>query len=238
MASHSRADSAPRRGRSRGRPPKGRARLTRERILTAALDLVAHEGLDSLSMRRLAAELGVNPMSIYHHVESKRALLDALVERAFGQFRMPPAPTAEWEEQVRAWAEGYRALTLRYQRLVLHLVSDPRAASRAASMVAEPLYAALRDAGLKPEGVLRAADTLVDLVHGIALAESARPRLDPLDRRAILGQAVVPAEAPTLHEVVGALSPEQAVHDWDAAFAAALDLLLAGVRATAEGAAS
>ena len=53
--------------------------LTRERVLTAALEIVDREGLARLSMRRLGAELGVDPMAVYYHIPNKAALLDAMV---------------------------------------------------------------------------------------------------------------------------------------------------------------
>ncbi|HEY6737567.1 MAG TPA: TetR family transcriptional regulator, partial [Actinopolymorphaceae bacterium] len=66
-----------------------RVGLTRERVLDAALALVDREGLAALSMRRLGAELGVEAMTLYHHVANKAALLDGLVERIF-TFAEPP----------------------------------------------------------------------------------------------------------------------------------------------------
>src|SRR5688572_5528682 len=95
-ASHSRRGPP----RTRGAAPtlstrptrRARARpgLTRERVLHAALQIVDSEGLDALSMRRLAAELGVQAMSLYSHLADKKALLDGLQEIVLRQ--MPPAP--------------------------------------------------------------------------------------------------------------------------------------------------
>ena len=60
-------------GRRLGRPKAGQELLTRERILDAALRLVDEQGMAALSMRRLAAELGVDPMALYHHLPGKAA---------------------------------------------------------------------------------------------------------------------------------------------------------------------
>ena len=68
--------SSPKRG---GRPRAGQEALSRGRILDAALRLVDEEGMGALSMRRLGAELGVNPMSIYHHLPGKGAVVSGLV---------------------------------------------------------------------------------------------------------------------------------------------------------------
>src|SRR5690606_38257905 len=78
-------------GRAMGRPRAGERRLTRERILHAALELVDREGVAALSMRRLAAALDVDPMAIYHHLDGKEAVIAGLVELAFGELRIPPA---------------------------------------------------------------------------------------------------------------------------------------------------
>ena len=66
--------------RRAGRPRTGEEPLTRERILSTALSMVDEEGIEALSMRRLARELGVDPMAIYHHLPNKRALLSGLIE--------------------------------------------------------------------------------------------------------------------------------------------------------------
>ncbi len=68
--------------RRTGRPKAGEEPLTRGRILKMALSLVDEHGMEALSMRRLAKELGVDPMAIYHHVPGKRALLTGLIEES------------------------------------------------------------------------------------------------------------------------------------------------------------
>ena len=65
---------------------KGRGTsLTRQRIVTAALEIVDREGLAALSMRRLGSELGVDPMAAYYHIPNKDALLDAIVEAVMAE---------------------------------------------------------------------------------------------------------------------------------------------------------
>ena len=87
-------------------------RLDRETILAAAQRIVASEGLRKLTMRRIGAELGVDPTAVYRHFRSKDELLDRLAERMFST---EPAiePTQSWQDQLRAHArhafERYRA---------------------------------------------------------------------------------------------------------------------------------
>ena len=77
-----------------------RTPLNRERLLRAAVSLADDAGLDSLSMRRLAEELGVVPMALYKHVANKEELLDGMVASLIGEID-PPAPDADWKSAVR-----------------------------------------------------------------------------------------------------------------------------------------
>lgn len=76
-------------------------RLSRERILDAALELVGHDGLEALSMRRLAQELDVWPMSLYRYFHDKDELVAALADAAAEDIA-PPAIAGPWREQMRA----------------------------------------------------------------------------------------------------------------------------------------
>jgi AcrR family transcriptional regulator len=77
-----------------------RTPLNRERVLQAAVSVADEAGYESLSMRRLAEELGVVPMAIYKHVANKEELLDGMVERVIGEID-PPAADAAWKNAVR-----------------------------------------------------------------------------------------------------------------------------------------
>lgn len=149
--------------------PKGQPVLSRDRILDAALRLVDRDGLDGLSMRKLAGELGVDPMSIYHHIPNKDALLRALVERVFTAMPAPPRQ-GDWKRRVRRWAHGYRAVAAAHPNLVLRIVADPATVAVAAVHANESLFEALEASGLPPALVVRAADVIVDFVNGAALA--------------------------------------------------------------------
>jgi TetR/AcrR family transcriptional regulator, tetracycline repressor protein len=155
------------------RSPRGT--LSRERILDAALQLIDAHGIEAFSMRRLGAQLGVDPMAVYHHVGAKRAIVLALVERVVAGFGVPGG-AATWEQRVRAWASAYRELALAHPGLVLQIVSDPEAVAIAAVHVNEPLVAALKEAGLAPAAVAAAVNVTVDYVHGAVLPAAARPR--------------------------------------------------------------
>jgi AcrR family transcriptional regulator len=207
--------------------------LSRRRILDAALELVDEEGMGALTMRRLGAELGVNPMSIYHHLPGKDALISGLVELAFSGMRVRYPDGAPWQDRVRAWAEAYRDLCRTHPNLVLEIVSNAAAATEAVLLVNEPLYGALDESGLPPAEVVRAADSVVDFVHGFAIAEGAQPPGHPFDRRELLErlEAGVADGLPATSRVFGALTRDEARYDFDRGFDAGLGILLKGIEA-------
>jgi len=222
-------------GRRTGRPKAGQEVLTRERILAAALRLVDERGMAALSMRHLAAQLGVDPMALYRHVPSKAAVVAGLVELVFAELRVPPAAgpgeDRPWQERVRAFARAYRGVAQAHPHLVLHLVTHAEAAADATLEASEALFAALEAAGLPPRTIVRAADVVVDYVNGVALAEVARPLGQPDDRQALLAQlpAHPPEWATTLRRVFGSLTGDDLRVD----FEFGLDVLLAGLEAIA-----
>jgi TetR/AcrR family transcriptional regulator, tetracycline repressor protein len=218
-----------------GRPKAGQEALSRGRILDAALRLVDEEGMGALTMRRLGGELGVNPMSIYHHLPGKDAVISGLVELIFSGMRVRYSEGSSWQDRVRAWAEAYRGLVRSHPNLVLAIVSNAAAATEAVLLVNEPLFEALDESGLPPAEVVRAADSVVDFVHGFALAEGAQPLGHPFDRRELLKrlEAGVAAGLPATSRVFGALTRDEACYDFDRGFDAGLVILLKGIEASA-----
>ena len=224
------------RGRGAGRPRAGQEALTREAILGAALRVVDGEGMGALSMRRLAAELGVNPMSIYHHLPGKEAVVSGSVGLVFSRMRVPSSRGLPWQERVRAYARAYRGAVLSHPNLTLEIVSDAAAVSEAVLLGAEPLYGALEEAGLPPARIVRAADSLVDFVHGFALGEASNPsgEFDIGSELLARIEARPAGKVPALRRVFGALGEEGARYDFDDAFEASLDILVGGIEAIAD----
>lgn len=98
-------------GESRHR--KERAPLTRERILRAAIDFADREGIAALTMRKLADGLGVEAMSLYHHLPNKEAILDGMVDIAFSEITVPQE--VGWKEAMRLRAHSAREVLLRHR---------------------------------------------------------------------------------------------------------------------------
>lgn len=105
--------------------------LTRDRILGAALALVDRHGLDELSMRRLAADLDVEAMALYRHIDSKDDLLAGLADVIWAEIATDAPSDPDWHRWLRALAEALRAAVHRHPNAVAVLVSGdvgPRAA--------------------------------------------------------------------------------------------------------------
>src|SRR5262245_42295186 len=127
------------------RRPGSRVGLDREQVLDAALELVDAEGLSALSMRRLGARLGVEAMTVYHHVPNKDALLDGLVERVLRDAAGEPPSTGSWAELLRGYADRLRTALLRHPA-VLPLAVSRAAVSLESLRVVERVLTALRAA--------------------------------------------------------------------------------------------
>ena len=197
-----------------------RERLTRERILEAALALVDREGAAALSMRRLASEVGVTPMSLYNHVRGRDELLDGLSEvmvrpiaPRFGD--SPREAMARFlhgiRDVARAHPEAFRLVGMR----PLH--------TPAAFIPVEALLGALRALGFEDDDAVHAYRTLVSYARGFALAEIAGFTLESSE--ATDGARPADLSAHTFHHIVE-LASQLAHPDHDAAFAFGAELLV------------
>ena len=93
--------------------PPERPPLSRERILGAAMTIADVDGLQALSMRRLGAALGVEAMSLYHHVTNKDALLDGITDLALSDVELP-APGSDWRAGIRTIARSTHDALMRH----------------------------------------------------------------------------------------------------------------------------
>jgi AcrR family transcriptional regulator len=144
--------------------------LRRERLLEAALLVAEREGLDHLSMRLVARELGVSPMALYRHVAGKNDLLDGLLERLLGELDLPDE-SLPWEERLRILAREVRALARRRPEL-FGLLLQRRAVGTGATRAREATLCALRDGGLDRDAAERTERLLSTVVFGFAFSEA------------------------------------------------------------------
>ena len=104
------ADSTPTAGNERFEPPGAhRPPLSTERVIAGAVALADEIGVDALTIRKLAARLGVKPMTIYHHVPNKDAIIDGMVDLVFSEIDLPPRD-ADWKEALRQRAASARVV--------------------------------------------------------------------------------------------------------------------------------
>jgi AcrR family transcriptional regulator len=147
------------------------ALISRKSILDATLALAEERGLETVSMRAVAARLDVTPMALYHHVRDKGDLLDGLVERLLAELPLPD-PSLPPEERLRALADSMRKAASRHPDTFLMLLRRPVATPEALAL-REVVYDALREAGAPDELVPRIERLLSTFVIGFAASEAA-----------------------------------------------------------------
>ena len=142
-----------------------RAQLTRDTIVRAAVEMIERDGEESVSMRRIAAELRYGVMSLYNHVPSKEALLDAVAEQVIADFDFTSDPTADWRDQARALVHSFRAMSLRYPRC-LNVIVGRQLNSSAGLQPIEAALATARLAGFDGAMAVRVMRIFVSYVYG------------------------------------------------------------------------
>lgn len=155
--------------RPRGRPARGQG-VTVDAILDAAISLLDEEGEQALSMRALAARLGVTPMSLYHHVADRAALLVALSGKIYGGVLDGECDDAPPQQAVRALLLRYHEAVGRHPALTLAIFGEPAAFAGTTVRITERLEALLST--LTPQ-LRQWRDILVDHTHGSGLALAA-----------------------------------------------------------------
>jgi AcrR family transcriptional regulator len=205
--------------------------LSRERIVTAAIDMIEQHGVEAVSMRRIAGELSCGVMSLYNHVPSKAALLDAVAERVMSGIEFTAVPGAGWEDQVRAQARAFRAIARRYPRCTMVVVSRPTTSVTGLRPI-ENALATLREAGFGGTEAVLIMRAFVGFILGSLLREvGVTPALGDAHARysAQLTQRVEldPAEFPQVTN----LTAELTRHDPDTDFEFGLDLLVHAIAA-------
>ncbi|MHA7140751.1 TetR/AcrR family transcriptional regulator [Arthrobacter sp. Sr33] len=205
------------------------AGLTKQRVVIEAIRLADREGVEGLSMRRLARELGAGAMSLYHYVASKEQLLDAMIDVVFEEIELPPEET-DWQSAMRRRSISARQVLARHPWAIGLL--DSRTAPGAAHLRhREAVTACLRRAGFSVLMATHANWLLDSLVYGYALQEANLP-FDTADEFADMAEEVYLPQLPTgefpyLNESAGALVA--AGYDPAEEFIFGLDLALAAL---------
>jgi AcrR family transcriptional regulator len=213
--------------------PPLRAPLSRERVLRAAVALADAGGVESLSMRRLAQELGVVPMALYKHVANKDELLDGMIDVVVGEIDPPPPGGTDWKTAIRRRVLSARSALLRHPwaSQVIESRPDPT-----------PVVLQYMDSMI---GIFRAGGFSIDLTHHAMHAMGSRllgfsqelfddsVDLDP--RATALMLQRMAGTYPHITELVAAITHDQASVvgqgcDDQFEFEFALDLVLDGLQ--------
>lgn len=183
--------------------------LSPARIHRAALALIGETGVEDLSMRKLASVLGVDAMSIYHHVANKQALLLGVFQAVLEEMPLADPESMHWKDALRELGKGFHVLARRYPGIFPYMLSSPYGTPREREIF-QYIRKALTQAGLKEEDRVRTTTALY--TYGIGMANVA-PR--GLSLRPLYGDPQQP------------VASGHGMSDEDAGFS--IDLMLAGI---------
>ena len=208
--------------------------LSRARVLGAAIVLADTGGIDSLSMRRLAQELGVKAMSLYNHVTDKDDILDGIVDLVFGEIAVP-SDEADWRATMRLRANSA------HQALLRHSWASPLMQSRTNPGPAtlrhhNAVIGTLRAAGFSIHLAAHAFSVMDSYIYGFAQQQQNLTYTNA-EEASLVAQAILrqlPAETyPHLAEMIieHALQPD---YDYSKEFDFGLELILGGLEALSD----
>ena len=217
-------------GRTR-QATKPRASLSKERVLRTAVALAARDGIESLTMRKLADELGAGAMSLYHYVSNKDELLDEMVEIVFSEIELP-TPDVDWRTAMRRRATSTREALNRH-RWAVGLMESRATPGPASLRLHDAVLGCLREAGFSIELTIQAYSVQDAYIYGFALQEKGLP-FESAEESTAMAQATtqdiadLAKEFPHLAEVVAG-HVATVGYDFTAAFEYGLDLILDGL---------
>jgi AcrR family transcriptional regulator len=207
---------------------KTRAPLSRERVLRAALVLADARGIDSLSMRRLGEELGVEAMSLYNHVANKDDILDGIVDLVFSEIAVPSG-RGDWKPAMRRRAISAHEALLRHP-WAPNLMQSRTKPGPATLRHHDSVLGSLRTAGFTLVMAAHAVSVIDGYIYGFALQQINLP-LQSREQVAEVGQDILRQMAgdyPYLAEMITkhAMKPG---YDYSKEFEFGLDLILDGL---------
>ncbi|HKA96044.1 MAG TPA: TetR family transcriptional regulator [Streptosporangiaceae bacterium] len=215
-----------------------KTRLSKAAVVDRALALSDAEGLDALTVRRLATELGVTPMALYWHFRSKEELLGGLADRLWAEIDTDVDEAADWPQQLRGLLESLVRVLREHPSASTLLLAGNKLNSEAALVATETTLEVLRRAGFDPPRAAAIARNA--LFTGLMLVMS-EPGFEPgmseadraeMQRRNRLRLALLPPDS--YPRLVEAAVPMTACDDPDLHYQFGVDLFIAGVQAIAK----
>jgi AcrR family transcriptional regulator len=207
--------------------------LTRERIVAAAIAILDRDGLDAVSTRRVAEDLGTGSASLYGHVANRDELVELMVDRIAEEIEVPEPDPARWQDQIRAYARHAQRVWARHADITrASLASIPTGPGRL--RVVERLLAILRAAGFSDQVAAWAIDRLqiyidADVYEGSQYAAKIKQGLDVAEYIGSIRdyyRALPPDRFPLIASIADTIAA-----DSDQRFEFGLDLLIDGLAA-------
>jgi len=205
--------------------------LSRERIISAAIELVDVQGLAGLSMRKLGAAVGVEAMSLYNHVDNKEDLLDGMLDAVLREVPIPDA-SLPWEQRLRLIAQGFRKAGLDHPG-VLPMFNSRRIESADAFAAIAAIHEILREVGFDEESALDAFVFVASFIAGYIQIDMGRISMSTEGR--VTDYA---SWDPAAHPSEVQLGLGLMKRDWDTEYDRCIGLLVSGLVALADGAVS
>lgn len=203
--------------------------LSREKIVTAAIELADEDGLEAMTMKRVAEQLSAGAMSLYRHVADKEELITAMVEQVTAEYRYPDQTGLNWREAMHALARQDWSAFLDHPWMLAATTTTSPPFGTASLADMEWALTALDELGLSPPVAGRAIMTINNYVQGSArvlLGGSQTEAGDDPGRNWQQRLADVDLEAfPRLNRLIGHPLPD-GDRDW---FADGLDVILDGI---------
>jgi AcrR family transcriptional regulator len=225
---------APKPKSDEAQPPKeassSRPALTRERVIEAATAMADDIGVDALTIRKLATELDVTPMAIYHHVPNKESIIDGMVDLVFSEIELPPTDL-EWKTAICTRSVSARQVLARH-RWAAPLMESRRTAGLATLRHHEATLDCLRNGGHSIEMSAHAYALIDAFIYGFALLEANLPATGGQDM-AELAETIIDPLPADLYPRLIELTAEHVLqpgYDFGDEFDFGLDLILHGLQ--------
>jgi AcrR family transcriptional regulator len=206
-----------------------RVPLSRERLLRGAIAIADVAGIGALTMRSLAQELGVKPMTLYHHVANKEEILDGIIDVVFSEIELPPAD-ADWRSAMRRRALSARRVLARHT-WAIPLMESRTNPGPATLRQHDSMIGTLRRAGFTMQMTAHAYSLLDSYVYGFTLQEAALP-FESADTVPDVTEAILVQFSPAEYPHLAALAIEHIVqpgYDYGAEFEFGLGFILDGL---------
>jgi AcrR family transcriptional regulator len=211
--------------------------LNRERVLHAAVALADESGSEALSMRKLGEAVGVEAMSLYHHVANKDDLLDGMIDVVFGEIEMP-SDCGDWMGSMRRRALSARQVLARHG-WAIRFMESRTSPGPATLRHHDAVLGCLRNAGFSVRLAAHAFSVLDSYVYGFALQERSLP-FDTPQQTAELAQEILARFPVNEYPHLAELTAEHVLqpgYDYGTEFAFGLDLILEGLERASSSAA-